>query len=178
MSENMLDQNTKARIYVYLLRQDDPKKCTSSKLVKFKLVKPLYRASQIKRKMIILNPFAKNVLSNSDKDTIQKYGIVVVDCSWEKSTLLFYKKLSKGQNRRLPLLLAANPINYGKLGKLSSAEALYSALFITDFISQASQILSIFKWGKSFTSLNASPLEEYRLVKNYEDISRIEKEFF
>ena len=84
----------------------------------------------------------------------------------------------RGQNRRLPLLLAANPINYGKISKLSSAEALYSALFITDFISQASQILSIFKWGKSFISLNASPLEEYRLVKNYENISKIEKEFF
>lgn len=176
MSENILE--TKARIYTYLLRQDDPKKCTSSKLVKFKLVKPLYRASQIKRKMIILNPFSKNILSNSDRATIQKYGIVAVDCSWKRTTSSFYKKLLRGQNRRLPLLLAANPINYGKIGKLSSAEALYSALFITDFISQASQILSIFKWGKSFISLNASPLKEYRLVKNYEDISKIEKEFF
>jgi pre-rRNA-processing protein TSR3 len=178
MSKRILDQNTKAKIYTYLMKQDDPKKCTSSKLVKFKLAKPLYRTSQIKKKMIILNPFAKNILSKLDRDAIQKYGIVVIDCSWEKGTLVLNEKYLRGQNRRLPLLLAANPNNYGKIGKLSSVEALCSALFITNFIPQAFQIISIFKWGKSFTTLNASPLEEYRLAENYGDMSRIEKEFF
>jgi pre-rRNA-processing protein TSR3 len=178
MFENILDQNYKAKIFVYLLKQDDPKKCTSARLIKFKMAKAFYKESQIKRNMVVLNPFSKNILLNSDKDLILKYGVVAIDCSWKKSTSSFYKKNLIGQDRRLPLLLAANPINYGKIGKLSSAEALYSTLFITNFKSQATKILSIFKWGKSFATLNASPLNEYRFAKNYEEITKIEKEFF
>ncbi len=159
------------------MRQDDPKKCTSAKLVKFNLALPIRRLSQIKRQMIVLNPSANTILSKLDLKFAHRYGLVAVDCSWQKIGDIFDKNF-RGINRRLPLFVAANPVNYGKIGKLSSAEALFSALYILGFKSQAKQTLSIFKWGKTFMTLNYSPLEEYGLAENYEEISKIEKEFF
>ena len=159
------------------MKQDDPKKCTSTRLIKFNLAKPIYRLSHIKRQMVVLNPSAKTILSRSDKKFLCRRGLVAVDCSWRKIDDVFNRKL-RGINRRLPLFVAANPVNYGKIGILSSVEALSSALYILGFKRQAIQILSIFKWGKSFTTLNSSPLEEYGLAENDEKILEIEKEFF
>ena len=173
-----MNDEDKAKVYVFLMKQDDPKKCTSAKLVRFNIVKPIYSLSQINKKMIVLNPFAKTILSKSDLNYLLNHGIVVIDCSWEKSTPIFKAKNFRGINRRLPLLVAANPINYGKIGKLSSAEALYSALFIIGFKFQAEKMISIFKWGKTFSTLNADPLEEYSKAKDDIGIYKIEKEFF
>ena len=159
------------------MKQDDPKKCTSAKLIKFNLAKPIYRLSQIKRRMVVLNPYAKTILSKLDKKFLCRHGLVAVDCSWQKIDNVFKKKF-RGIDRRLPLFVAANPVNYGKIGILSSVEALSSALYILGYQYQALQILSIFKWGKSFMTLNSSPLEEYGLAENDEEISKIEKEFF
>ncbi|MDX1798732.1 MAG: DUF367 domain-containing protein [Candidatus Lokiarchaeia archaeon] len=50
--------------------------------------------------------------------------------------------------------MAANPTNYGKWEKLSSAEALAAALYITKFFDLANVILSKFSWGKTFKELN------------------------
>jgi pre-rRNA-processing protein TSR3 len=61
----------------------------------------------------------------------------------------------KGTNgRRLPPLIAANPVNYGKWEKLSSAEAIAAALFITKFEDVANLILSKFSWGVEFIKIN------------------------
>ena len=49
-------------------------------------------------------------------------------------------------NKRLPLLIPVNPTNYGKVGVLSSVEALSAALFISGFNDLSLKILNIFKW--------------------------------
>jgi len=43
------------RPLVYMLRQDDPSKCTAAKLVKFRIAEP---ARHIGRRTIVLNPFS------------------------------------------------------------------------------------------------------------------------
>jgi pre-rRNA-processing protein TSR3 len=82
-----------------------------------------------------------------------------------------------GINRRLPILLAGNPTNYGIAGRLSTAEALAAALILTGFRQPAGVILSLFKWGQTFLSLNQDPLEKYVAAKSPE-LSALEEDFF
>jgi len=113
---------------VYMLRQDDPFKCTAAKLAKFHLAEPV---KFIRKTSIVLNPFsAEPVLK---KDTEIADSVCAIDCSWERADeVLKHQRLaSHGIGRRLPAMLAANPTSYAKLGKLSSAEALAGALYIS-----------------------------------------------
>ena len=159
------------------MKQDDPNKCTSAKLIRFNKAKPIYYQSQIRNKMIVLNPYSREVLTKKDRKSIHDYGIVAIDCSWNKAEEILRKRF-KGINRKLPILLAANPINYGRIGQLSSIEALASALYISGFEDQANEILSLFKWGGSFMTLNKFPLVEYQSAVSNEEVLKIEKEFF
>jgi len=103
--------------------------------------------------------------------------LTVVDCSWRRAVEVFPRKLN-GVARRLPLFVAANPTNYGQLGVLSSVEALTAGLHILGFKDEAEKIMSVFKWGAGFLSLNASPLDEYASCASREDVARAESEYF
>ena len=54
------------RLIVYDLKQDDPKKCTSKKLIRFGLAIPLSKLRQIPRTAIVLNPFSDIMLLSTD----------------------------------------------------------------------------------------------------------------
>jgi pre-rRNA-processing protein TSR3 len=125
---------------------------------------------------IVLNPTSSKTLSLEDRELIQRNGLVALDCSWNLSGGIFDRNIP-GNNRRLPLLLAGNPTNYGIAGRLSTAEALAAALILTGFRQPAGVILSLFKWGETFLSLNHDPLESYAAAKSSE-VSILEKEFF
>jgi pre-rRNA-processing protein TSR3 len=75
-------------------------------------------------------------------------------------------------------MLAANPTNYSKLGKLSSAEALAGALYILGEKAQAIAIMDKFKWGHTFLELNSNLLEDYASAETEEQVSQIELEYF
>lgn len=165
------------KIFVLLLKQDDPRKCTAAKLAKFRLATPLFRVRQVPRKAIVLNPFAPQVLLPNDGDIAAKSGIVAVDCSWEKADKMFGVRMP-GQPRRLPQLLAANPVNYAKPHKLSSVEALAAAAYIMKFKNMARRLLELFKWGDSFLTLNSEVLESYCRVLTEDDLIRAQAEFF
>ena len=165
------------KIFVYQMHQDDPRRCTSTKLIRFKLVKPIHYIRQIRRKSILLNPFAEDVLFSGDGPHVERFGLVAVDCSWKRAQEVFSKKIG-GKSLRLPTLLAANPINYGHPKKLSSVEALAAALYIIGSWADAERLLSIFKWGHSFIELNHEPLDEYYRANSREDLERIEREYF
>lgn len=165
------------KLYILYLRQDDPKKCTAIKLYKFKLIKLITNPKLIPKFAVTLNPYAKEVLTPADKELIKRNGLIAIDCSWNKIYETF-KKRFKGLNKRLPFLLAANPVNYGKLSKLSSAEALASALYIVGYKEEAEKILSLFKWGKTFLTLNKNPLKDYSEAKSIEEVLKLEKEYF
>lgn len=164
------------RLLVYEFHQDDPKKCTSARLRKFRLVKGLHNLNQIPSSAIVLNPTSIKILSREDRELIEKQGLVGLDCSWNLSQEVFDRNI-RGENRRLPLLLAGNPTSYGIAGRLSTAEALAAALILTGFQKEGARILSPFKWGETFLSLNHEPLEEYAIASR-PNLSSIEKEYF
>jgi pre-rRNA-processing protein TSR3 len=86
--------------------------------------------------------------------------------------------VARGIGRRMPALLAANPVNYSKLGKLSSAEALAGALFILGERDIAVEIMNKFKWGHTFLDLNLDLLQEYSAAETAEQLAIIEREYF
>ena len=125
----------------------------------------------------MLNPFSSNVIFQGDRELVEACGLVVVDCSWERVDTAFGSRLP-GLGRRLPTLLAANPTNYAKQHKLSSMEALAAALYITGFKDQAKRVLSIFKWGPTFLTLNRDPLESYSSVQTMNEMAVAEAQYF
>ena len=112
------------QINVLMFNQDDPKKCTAAKLVRFGLAKKI---TSLRSKTALLHPFSERTLLNNEKTTFN--SITAVDCSWNKAEEMFQKKYS-GIPRKLPPLLAGNPVNYSKINKLTTVEALASASFI------------------------------------------------
>ena len=74
-------------------------------------------------------------------------------------------------------MIAANPINYGLPTKLSTVEALSAALFIAGFKAESDRMLSLFKWGQSFRSLNEESLLAYSKAVDSEQIIELQKEF-
>ena len=155
------------KLQVLMFYQDDPKKCTAAKMVKFNLAKPI---KKIFSKTLVLHPFAEKTLLSADKHSIS--SIVGIDCSWNKADKEFSKNFS-GISRKLPPLLAGNPVNYSKLGKLTTAEAISAALFILGESNQAYEILDKFKWGHTFFELNQNLFSEYSKAKTEKDIENI-----
>ncbi len=137
----------KPRLFCLHYNECDPKKCTAIKLKRFNLLKFIPKIDGRLNNAIILNPFAQKEISIDDREIILKYGLIIIDCSWNK--FLNFKRF-RGINRKLPPLLAVNPINYGKWEKLSSVEALAAALYLTNFQECAKLVLSKFSWGDLF----------------------------
>jgi pre-rRNA-processing protein TSR3 len=153
------------KLIVYHMDQDDPKKCTAKRLLKFGEVKFVKTIKSLPRSCILLNPFSKEVLSPEDS----KYagnGVAALDCSWAEAEKSFDTLKSKVEGRILPFLVPSNPVNYGKPGKLSTAEAFAGALFILGEEVHARRILSSFNWGEEFFKINRVLLEGYSKSKD------------
>lgn len=144
---------------------------------RFGFVRLIPNARHIPRTAIVLNPTSPVPLSAEDYNFVVQRGLVVIDCSWDLAENVFAKRF-RGFQRRLPLLLASNPVNYGKVAKLNSAEAIAAALFISGLKEYATRILSIFSWGKSFLDLNHELLDSYSKTSNSRDILVVERSFF
>jgi pre-rRNA-processing protein TSR3 len=154
-----------------MLRQDDPKKCTAAKLVKFGLAVPVKKTNH---KTLILDPFAKNTLLPRDKKSIS--SIAAIDCSWDLADDTFAKNFL-GMHRKLPPLLAGNPVNYSKLGKLTTVEAIASAVIIFGYKGLGIRLLDKFKWGHTFYELNANLLSDYAKLDSEEQIAQLLHEY-
>lgn len=154
-----------------MLRQDDPAKCTAAKLVKFGLARQVRRTAQA---TLVLDPFAERTVLKNDRNLVN--AVAAIDCSWELARKTFTKKFI-GFSRKLPALLAGNPVNYAKLGKLTTAESLAATLFIMQLDEQAHAILNKFKWGHTFFDLNQGLLKDYSEAETEEDVSKISHEY-
>ena len=154
-----------------MLNQDDPSKCTAAKLVKFGIAKQVRKASD---RTMILDPFAEKIVLRIDRQYID--SITAIDCSWEFAQKTFRKKFG-GLPKRLPPLLAGNPVNYSKIAKLTTAEAIAGALYIMNFKDLADSILNKFKWGHTFFELNQDLLREYSNAETDDQMSEISREY-
>lgn len=165
--------NNSPGITLLMHRQDDPNKCTASRLLKFKIAREVRK---IPPNFIALNPFSNTLLTNVDREKFR--GVCAIDCSWKLADNLI--KISKkfSNTRKLPALLAGNPTNYSKLGILSTVEAVAAALYIMNHKSLSRNILDKFRWGHTFLDLNINLLEEYSYAKDQQEVEKIEKEYF
>lgn len=165
------------KLYVLRLKEDSPRASTALKLIKLGLAHKLYRPERISSKLIVLDPFAEETISKDDLGIGIK-GIVVVDRSWNRllSSGGRLMRYSAKLRRRLPFFIAANPINYMQAQKLSSAEALAAAMIVLGCEDRAKDIMSKFKWGGSFFTINRQIIEAYLSAKSREELLHIERE--
>ena len=159
------------QIQVLMFKQDDPKKCTAAKLVKFGIAKNVRNTVS---NTLILDPFADKMILKNDRLIVD--SITGIDCSWEFAQETFVKKFS-GIHRKLPPLFAGNPVNYSKLNKLTTVEAIAGALFIMEFNDLAQEMLNKFKWSHTFYDLNKNLLEDYSKAHSEDEIKSILKEY-
>ncbi len=159
------------KLQVLMFYQDDPKKCTAAKIVKFGLAQNI---KKIGNNGLVLDPFSEKTLLPKDKSLIT--SIIGIDCSWNLADQAFSQKFS-GIKRKLPPLLAGNPVNYSKLNKLTTVEALSASLFILNFKDQGLELLNKFKWGHTFYELNQNLFDEYLKIKDEDQIKLILKDY-
>lgn len=76
------------------------------------------------------------------------------------------------------MLLAANPVNWGKPSRLTTAEAIAATLFLAGKSQQAKEILAAFSWGERFIELNEQPLLAYSSAHTSEELVNLQFEFF
>ena len=165
------------KVSVYHAEQCDPKKCTTVKLQRQGKIKVVTKLTMLPKGAIVLDPFSPKSVSYEDREIVEKNGIVGLDCSWnriQKSSIMFK---GKKYHRSLPFLVAANPVNYGKPCKLSTAEAIAATFYIVGLKDNAVEIMSQFKWGPHFLKLNHELLEEYSSAKTSAEVVKIQNRF-
>ena len=179
------NSESRSVVTIYYADQCDRKKCTGvrtwqfynkNKFPSINNMRFIKHISQIPRFSLILNPLAQKILCYTDKTIFIKSGLTVLDCSWNHTEEIFSKKFPN--LRRLPCLVAANPTNYGKPTKLTSVEALAAAFFLLKNEKTAKELMSVFKWGKQFLTLNSNLLSDYVACDNAKEIKKTELEYF
>jgi pre-rRNA-processing protein TSR3 len=164
------------KICVYHAWQCDPKKCSTLKLRRHNLVRVVRQVGRLPRGAVILNPFSEKALSPADRERMERKGLAGIDCSWVYANGML-DLFTRGASRCLPYLIAANPVNYGVPTKLSTVEALSAALYIIGYKLKAERLLSIFKWGLGFITLNQELLESYAQAKDSTEVVKLQKQF-
>ena len=168
-------------LHVIHLDQDDPKKCTARKLESVGRASLHTRVESVPRRGFLLDPKASTILGPEDKGLIEIGGaLVVLDCSWKRidDSLKGLEGRTRLEGRILPSLLAANPVSWGKMGRLSSVEALAASLAILGHWEQAVDILQSFTFGEQFLELNKEPLESYANASSREQLTKLQTDYF
>ncbi|MDD1746162.1 MAG: DUF367 family protein [Methanomassiliicoccales archaeon] len=165
-----------AKVFVYDEGQCDPKRCTSKKMLLLGLALEVHDLRRIPKGCLVLDPAAEKAVSAEDRGTVEAHGVLVMDLSW-KNIDSFPKLARHHHSRALPYLLAANPVNWGKPMKLSSAEAVAAALYIVGLKGQSKAVLSRFSFGEQFLILNQEPLERYSQAHTSAEVVAIQSDY-
>ncbi|MCO5597644.1 hypothetical protein L7F22_051725 [Adiantum nelumboides] len=144
----------------------DIKRCTGRKLCRLGFLRVCNILSDELRVHqrfggIVLSPLGKKCVSREDQLLVKERGLAVIDCSWARLDDVPFSTLKCGAPRLMPWLVAANPVNYGRPCELSCVEALAGALYICGEEQTSETLLSKFKWGHGFLSLNRMSIDDF-----------------
>ena len=164
------------------LAQDDPRKNTAV-LASKRGDLTLHKSPRtLPKRGIILEPLCGKVFGPEDHVLLtHEHGALVgLDCSWAhiESSVVSIMKKTRLKPRMLPLLLAANPVNWGKPGRMTTAEALAAALYLAGRVDEARNVLGAFRWGERFFELNQEPLDAYAHASTSSELVALQFEFF
>ena len=169
-------------LHVVHLDQDDPRKCTARRMEREGTVVLHSDLRRLPRRGILLDPSADLLLRPDDVRAINRgVSLIALDCSWKHLSSSFDdigRRSPRLEGRTLPVLLAGNPISWGKPGRLSTVEALAASLFLMGRSDQAERVLSPFRWGSGFIELNAAPLAAYASARDRKELAELQWEFF
>ena len=127
---------------------------------------------------VVLSSEASICVSPADKEIVMTHGVAGINCSWNRLEEIPFDKMGKGRNQRiLPLLVAANTVNYGKPFKMNTAEAMAACLYIVGCKDDAKQILAPFSFGSEFLKLNHDALEAYAACDSAEQVAALADTF-
>lgn len=79
------------KLWVLDLDDDDPKKCSAKKLVRFEMARTVSSIYRFPVNTILLDPFADRAVSPSDREYVSRKGIGIIDCSWVNAEKIFSK---------------------------------------------------------------------------------------
>jgi len=164
---------TLTKIWIYRVGDDNPRMCTAVRLSKFGLATIVRTRSALPRRALLLDPYSAYALSPSDEIIASKYGIALIDASWEHVRNIF-PKIKNKERRALPFLVAGNPVKQDQPMTLSTAEAVAAALYIIGHMPEAISILSAFRWGYHFMEINKRLLDEYSACSSSSDVVSVQ----
>ena len=168
-------------LHVIHLNQDDPRKCTSRAMERKNHAILHDHPRKAPKRGILLDPTSGMLQGPEDNSLFDRGGsIVALDCSWKslESALGEVSNHTKLGRRTLPILLAANPVSWGKPGRLSTAEALCASVIISGRWDQGRMIMQQFPFGNEFLNLNHQPLLAYSKAESNAELAAIQWEFF
>ena len=168
-------------LHVIHLDQDDPKKCTSRRMQRFGHCRIHTDIRRSPKRGILLDPLAGLLLGPDDRSNIERGGALVgLDCSWKQidESIEYLNKRTRLNGRTLPVVLAANPVSWGKPGRLSNAEAFAVSLVLLGRWEQAHRIMQPFNYSDQFFQLNEQPLEAYSNATTNSQLAELQWEFF
>ena len=164
------------RICLWEFSQNDARRDSGSKLVRQGLATQLDARAAFHG--IVLAAEAPELLSPADAAVIVKQGLAAVNCSWRGLDAVPFAALGRSElRRRLPFLVAANEVNYGKPLYLNTAEALGAALRIVGLVEDAALLLRPFASGEAFFALNQDAFAAYDAAQDGAGVAAAEATF-
>jgi pre-rRNA-processing protein TSR3 len=163
---------------IYMVEQCDPKKCSAKKMVRLGFAKGYTTMEHVPRRMVLLSPYSDKALSKEDLPFAKKYGLLILDCSWNHVEEMFpLIKRRRPVARALPFLIPVNPVNFGHPGMLSTVEAMAAALIILGRRAAGERLMTIYNWGHNFMKVNEEPLREYEKAKTSLEVVKAQSKF-
>ena len=161
------------KVWMWEFGQNDPKRDSGSKLRRLGYA-GLLRIGQ-SFPGVVLSSEAKVFVSGADAELVRSFGVGGINCSWNRLDEIPFGSMGKGRNQRvLPLLFAANSVNYGRPYKMNTAEAMAACLYIAGHKADAHTLLSPFGYGEEFLRLNHDALEAYAACDSHAAVQAVQ----